>query len=175
MRKWGYMLVGLIGGLIIGITSTALGSSKTSIVGKKIQGEMPVYFNGKLIDSAIVVDGKSYGPIRSITTTAGLNIIVSGKTINLTPKESSTNSTSSGNTGTQGGGEEGEKLGSQEIAEQLRQIEAQGRDLDNQIIELRLKIASNPPNKEDLVAQHDALLEQVRMLKEKKSELEALQ
>lgn len=77
---------GVIAGAILMVGAQALGASST-LVGKAIQAEYTVNVYGKkLADPAIVIDGKSYAPVRAIGELAGFKVTVKGKTINLDDK-----------------------------------------------------------------------------------------
>ncbi|WP_238650292.1 hypothetical protein [Paenibacillus piscarius] len=77
---------GVIAGAILMVGAQALGAS-SSLVGKAIQAEYTVKVYGKkLADPAIVIDGKSYAPVRAIGELAGFNVSVKGKTISLDDK-----------------------------------------------------------------------------------------
>ncbi|NQX45093.1 hypothetical protein HQN87_07095 [Paenibacillus tritici] len=80
---------GFIAGAILMVGAQALGASAT-LVGKAIQAEYIVKVYGKkLADSAIVIDGKSYAPVRAIGELAGFQVTVAGKTISLDDKKGS--------------------------------------------------------------------------------------
>lgn len=77
---------GFIAGAILMVGAQALGASAT-LVGKAIQAEYTVKVYGKkLADPAIVIDGKSYAPVRAIGELAGFKVSVEGKTISLEEK-----------------------------------------------------------------------------------------
>ncbi|MEK3878864.1 MULTISPECIES: hypothetical protein [unclassified Paenibacillus] len=77
---------GVIAGAILMVGAQALGASAT-LVGKAIQAEYTVNVYGKkLADPAIVIDGKSYAPVRAIGELAGFKVTVKGKTISLEDK-----------------------------------------------------------------------------------------
>lgn len=77
---------GVIAGAILMMGAQALGASAT-LVGKAIQAEYSVKVYGKkLADPAIVIDGKSYAPVRAIGELAGFKVTVEGKTISLVEK-----------------------------------------------------------------------------------------
>lgn len=77
---------GVIAGAILMVGAQALGAS-SSLVGKAIQAEYTVKVYGKkLADPAIVIDGKSYAPVRAIGELAGFKVSVNGKTISLDDK-----------------------------------------------------------------------------------------
>jgi len=68
MRKY---IIGFVAGILIA-TVSSVGANTLSLVGKKIQSEASVTLDGKEIDTAIIVDGKSYAPIRSVAEATGL-------------------------------------------------------------------------------------------------------
>ena len=71
MKKFVFGFV--LGALIFGGTTVL--ADNVSLIGKEIQGELTVYFNGEpLIAKAIVVDGVSYLPIRTVGNTLGARI-----------------------------------------------------------------------------------------------------
>jgi hypothetical protein len=77
---------GIVAGAMLMMGAQALGASAT-LVGKAIQGEYTVNVYGKkLADPAIVIDGKSYAPLRAIGELAGYKVTVEGKTISLDEK-----------------------------------------------------------------------------------------
>lgn len=53
--------------------ATAYGE-EVVMIGKQIQGQTTVYKDGERLDSAIIVDGKSYAPTRSIGEAAGYEV-----------------------------------------------------------------------------------------------------
>lgn len=80
------MAAGFVAGAVLMIGAQALGAS-SSLVGKAIQAEYTVNVYGKkLADPAIVIDGKSYAPVRAIGELAGFKVSVHGKTISLDEK-----------------------------------------------------------------------------------------
>ncbi|MEK3670131.1 hypothetical protein [Paenibacillus sp. FSL R10-2771] len=86
---------GFIAGAILMVGAQALGASAT-LVGKAIQAEYTVKVYGKkLADPAIVIDGKSYAPVRAIGELAGFKVSVEGKTISLDEKSDGGASSSS--------------------------------------------------------------------------------
>ncbi|WP_134904481.1 hypothetical protein [Paenibacillus polymyxa] len=71
MKKY---VAGFLAGALFTIGATSFADEIQSLVGKKIQGETAVSVNGKSIDKAIVVEGKSYAPVRSIGEAAGMKV-----------------------------------------------------------------------------------------------------
>ncbi|CQR57208.1 hypothetical protein [Paenibacillus riograndensis] len=81
------LAAGFLAGAVLMIGTQAIGAS-TSLVGKTIQAEYTVNVYGKkLAVPAIVIDGKSYAPVRAIGELAGYKVSLSGKTISLDEKE----------------------------------------------------------------------------------------
>ncbi|WP_342436425.1 hypothetical protein NSS79_24075 [Paenibacillus sp. FSL L8-0436] len=79
---------GFLAGAILMVSAQVLGAT-SSLVGKKIQAEYTVNVYGKkLVDPAIIIDGKSYAPVRAIGELAGYKVSISGKNINLDEKDS---------------------------------------------------------------------------------------
>ncbi|MDP9676289.1 hypothetical protein J2W97_002284 [Paenibacillus jamilae] len=68
------IVAGFLAGALFTIGATSFADEIQSLVGKKIQGETSVSVNGKSIDKAIVVEGKSYAPVRSISEAAGMKV-----------------------------------------------------------------------------------------------------
>lgn len=78
---------GFLAGAMLMIGTQAMGASN-SMVGRKVQAEYTVNVYGKkLVDSAIIIDGKSYAPVRAIGELAGYKVTVSGKNISLDEKD----------------------------------------------------------------------------------------
>lgn len=84
MRKY---IIGSLFGLLIG-GSISVHAEVISLVGKVVEGEMPVKINGKTLNNkAIVVDGTSYLPVHAIGNTLGYNAsFVPNEGIKLYPK-----------------------------------------------------------------------------------------
>ncbi|WP_379161661.1 hypothetical protein [Paenibacillus sp. sgz5001063] len=82
------LATGFLAGAILMVSTQAIGAS-SSLVGKTIQAEYTVKVYGKkLADPAIVINGKSYVPVRAIGELAGYRVSLSGKTISLDDKKS---------------------------------------------------------------------------------------
>ncbi|ASA21911.1 hypothetical protein [Paenibacillus donghaensis] len=88
------IVAGFVAAVLLLISAEALGSS-VSLIGKKIQAEFIVTIYGKkLADPAIVIDGKSYAPVRAIGELAGFDVTVADKTINFEERSKPSGSTS---------------------------------------------------------------------------------
>lgn len=89
---------GFLAGAMLMVSAQAWGAAD-SLVGKKIEAEYDVNVYGKkLVDSAIIINGKSYAPVRAIGELAGYCVSYSDKSINLDEKNSGASSLASGST-----------------------------------------------------------------------------
>jgi peptidoglycan hydrolase CwlO-like protein len=70
MRKY---IIGFIAGILVATAGIA-GAETISLVGKKIQSEAVVTLDGKEIGTAIITDGTSYLPIRTLADATGLKV-----------------------------------------------------------------------------------------------------
>ncbi|MCP3806402.1 2,' 3'-cyclic nucleotide 2'-phosphodiesterase [Paenibacillus sp. Lou8.1] len=92
MKKWSYLLSGVLIGAVVATAGSAFADQIKSLVGEKVAGEYVVKVNGNsLSENAIVVDGKAHVPLRAVTDSLGVNLKVDGKTIQI---DSSNNSSS---------------------------------------------------------------------------------
>ncbi|KAG3046004.1 hypothetical protein PC121_g20946 [Phytophthora cactorum] len=83
MKKY---IAGFLAGAVFVLSATAFADDIKSLVGKKIQGEAVVELNGQALDTAIIVDGKSYAPVRVIGEAAGYDVSMQNKKIILGEK-----------------------------------------------------------------------------------------
>lgn len=68
------IVAGFVAGVLFAIGATSFADG-VSLVGKKIQSEVTVTAKGEqLPDKAIVVDGKSYAPVRAVAQAAGMEV-----------------------------------------------------------------------------------------------------
>lgn len=72
------LLVSLMGG------SAVVGAAGSSLLGAKVQGLFSVEVNGKKIEDAVVLNGSTYAPVRSISESLGAEIAVNGKKVVIT-------------------------------------------------------------------------------------------
>lgn len=70
MKKY---IIGFIAGALFA-TAGAVYADDVVLIGKQIQGQTTVYKDGERLDSAIIVDGKSYAPTRAIGEAAGYEV-----------------------------------------------------------------------------------------------------
>lgn len=85
MRKY---LIGAVAGAAL-MLSVSVAADTLSLVGKKVQGETDVVLNSANgeqgnLDKAIIVDGKSYAPVRGIGEAAGFEVRFENKKVVLT-------------------------------------------------------------------------------------------
>ena len=75
---------GLLIGFLLAIPTYAI-AEQTSMIGKTIESEYPVIIDGKELEvPAIVVDGRSFAPVRAIGEAVGLDVSFENQTITLT-------------------------------------------------------------------------------------------
>lgn len=89
-----------IAGVLLTIGATTFADDIQSMIGKKIEGETSVTVDGSSIGSAIIVDGKSYAPIRTIAEASGLTVEygVGGVVLNKAIQETQVTTTNTGTT-----------------------------------------------------------------------------
>lgn len=76
-----------IAGVVVGallMISPQVYSAASSMIGKKVDGELVVKVDGKQIGNAAVVEGKSYLPVRDVANEMGLKIKVTKQEVTLT-------------------------------------------------------------------------------------------
>ncbi|MDG0053090.1 copper amine oxidase N-terminal domain-containing protein [Paenibacillus sp. P2(2022)] len=89
MKKWSYLLSGVLIGAVVATAGSAFADQIKSLVGEKVAGEYSVKVNGNsLSESAIVVDGKAHVPLRAVTDSLGANLKLDGKTIQISTDSS---------------------------------------------------------------------------------------
>lgn len=70
MRKY---LIGFLAGILIAISGVAAADT-VSMIGKKIQSEAIVTLDGEEIGTALIVDGTSYPPLRTVAEAVGVGV-----------------------------------------------------------------------------------------------------
>ncbi|ODB56968.1 hypothetical protein A7311_01175 [Paenibacillus polymyxa] len=89
MKKWAYLLGGVLIGAVVATTGNAFADTIKSLVGQTVAGEYTVKVNGsELAENAIVVDGKAHVPLRAVSDSLGAGIKVDGKTIQIETQSS---------------------------------------------------------------------------------------
>ncbi|WP_433581378.1 hypothetical protein [Paenibacillus amylolyticus] len=87
MKKY---VAGFLAGAVFVLSASAFADDIQSLIGKKIQGEAVMELNGEALDTAIIVDGKSYASVRVIGEAAGYDVSMQNKKIILDEKSSAT-------------------------------------------------------------------------------------
>lgn len=96
---------GILAGAMLMVSAQAWGAAD-SLVGKKIEAEYAVNVYGKkLVDPAIIINGKSYAPVRAIGELAGYTVSFSGKSIDLDQKTSEGDYVAGGGNGSSNAGQ----------------------------------------------------------------------
>jgi hypothetical protein len=67
-------VIGGICGLMLGMAGTAYADDIATMIGKTIDGEAPVYLDNSKVDTAVIVDGRSYVPVRSLAEAEGKSV-----------------------------------------------------------------------------------------------------
>ncbi|WP_144866281.1 stalk domain-containing protein [Paenibacillus sp. FSL W7-1279] len=102
MKKWAYVLGGVVIGALIATSGNAIAAQVKSLVGQKVTGEYKVVVNGKeLQDKGAVISGRTNAPVRAISESLGADLKVDNKTKTITITTNETHSEGSGNTVTE--------------------------------------------------------------------------
>ncbi|RUT48592.1 copper amine oxidase [Paenibacillus anaericanus] len=84
MKKWAYIVGAFLLGVIVASSAGTVSAQVKSLIGQKVTGEYTVIVNGKeLQDKGAVISGKTNVPLRSLTEALGVDIQVTGKTIEI--------------------------------------------------------------------------------------------
>lgn len=167
MKKY---VASFLAGAVFVLSASAFADDIQSLIGKKIQGEAVVELNGQTLDTAIIVDGKSYAPVRAIGEAAGYDVSMQNKKIILDEKASSTPTATS----------PGEETNLEFLKVKLNEriVDAKQRIADtNKLIEASEYVIKNTPNsgeEEVLKVRKDKLTEQQTLLANLEAELAAL-
>lgn len=153
MKKWGYLLSGILIGAVVATSGSAAAAQIKSLVGQKVTAELTVVVNGtELPNKAPVINGVTNAPVRAITDALGANLALEGKVISITTE--SVNSTEvEPNTSTSSPTNEGSKY-SRMTKEHL---EAEKINLENRI--------------ENLNSGKQQLLDSIERVKQKNSSI----
>lgn len=71
MKKY---VVGFIAGLVFALSSSVFAEDIGGLIGKKIEGTANVNLDGKVIGSAVIINGTSYAPVRVVSEAAGMDV-----------------------------------------------------------------------------------------------------
>ncbi|MEK5479888.1 hypothetical protein NYE70_23605 [Paenibacillus sp. FSL R5-0407] len=166
MKKF---VVGVFVGAMLMMSTQAFGAS-INYIGKKVSGETPVKVNGETAGNAIIVDNKSFIPVRDISDKIGADIsfekggVISLTTSSQTPEESTVNT-------------EAIKKQQELIDETKKKIDATAEKVSH--YEALVKSATNDIYKQNYQNNYDAFkksLDQLNsVLKEQEDQLDLLE
>ncbi|MFL1674810.1 copper amine oxidase [Paenibacillus dendritiformis] len=98
MKKWTYLVSGIVVGAILATAGNAF-ADQISMIGKKVTGEYTVIVDGKALqDKGAVIDGRTNVPVRGITQALGADFKVEGKKIIVTTEQDRPSSTDNSST-----------------------------------------------------------------------------
>lgn len=157
-----------------------------SLVGKKVGGEAKVILNGKEISDAVIIDSKSYAPVRDISESFGANVEYEQGVITIDSITEEKSNDEIANINAEIKGLEGQKFNAErkisdldnQISsllgaiqfindkESLRETESQKEAAKNSIAELEEKITP-------LKSEQDQLLQQIEDLNKEIAALES--
>ncbi|MEK0313747.1 hypothetical protein [Cohnella sp. 56] len=159
-------------GFFAGVMMTASVSSfaaTSSVVGKKVQGEFTVVVDGAaLSQKAVVIDGSSYAPLRSVGDSTGYDVSFEDKTVAFTKKTEVANSTVSENAN------ELTAINQELLAltmklkiysEEVNRLETEGRANPDKQKEISKQI-------EDLNVEYDPIASKLKTLQARRDELQ---
>ncbi|MBW7475107.1 copper amine oxidase N-terminal domain-containing protein [Paenibacillus oenotherae] len=81
MKRSAYVMIGMMIGILISFGIGASGGRLDSLIGKGIQGEREMYLNGEKIGTAVIFDGQTFIPVRSMNGYFGINFTLDSKKI----------------------------------------------------------------------------------------------
>ncbi|AWB45264.1 copper amine oxidase [Paenibacillus sp. CAA11] len=85
MKKWMYLVSGVVIGAVLATSGSALAAQVKSLVGQKVTSELTVVVNGKVLsDKGAVINNKTNVPVRALADAMGADIMVDGKTVKVT-------------------------------------------------------------------------------------------
>ncbi|GGH22938.1 stalk domain-containing protein [Paenibacillus segetis] len=94
MKKWAYLLSGIVIGAVISTSGSALAAQVKSLIGKQVTGEYTVIVNSvTLADKGAIIDSRANIPVRAFADAIGAEVKVTGKTINVTTNAGSKETT----------------------------------------------------------------------------------
>jgi hypothetical protein len=178
MKKLSYIALGIIIGIMLS-ASVGVYAANNGLIGEKVTGEISVFLDGKAApNSAIVVDNKSYLPVRWTADSASLGLELKDKKIYLTTKQKEAEAPSALPDENSGSSTSAVKKGADGMQAELSLIQGQLSELNKQVYEINkkasalfMKVAENP---NDVVAkaEYDNLLDQGSKLKKQIEDLE---
>ncbi|MNW49621.1 hypothetical protein D3C74_270470 [compost metagenome] len=89
MKKWTYLLCGILIGAIVSTSTSVAAAQIKSLIGQKVTGELSIVVNGKeLDDKGVVVNGRTNAPVRAIAEAIGGDLTLSKDTVTITTSSS---------------------------------------------------------------------------------------
>ena len=84
MKKWGYLISGILIGAVVATAGSAAADQVKSLIGQKVTGELTVVVNGKELPSkGAVINGTTNAPVRALVDAVGGELTLEGRTINI--------------------------------------------------------------------------------------------
>lgn len=162
-------------GLIIGaflMCSTQVFAAGISYLGKKVDGQVDVQVDGKVIGKAVIIQGKSFAPVRDIVTSMGGSVdSTTGGVISLSTNESLSIATDSNNT--EVADELNKKVRDQQaVVDRIAKMVA---DLQQKVDTLTAQGIDPTTQKIELKLMNDQLAKETTTLENLKSQLAELQ
>lgn len=85
MKRWGYLLSGILIGVVVATAGSAAAAQVKSLIGQKVSAELTVVVNGKeLPNKGAVINGTTNAPVRALVDAVGGNLALEGKVITIT-------------------------------------------------------------------------------------------
>lgn len=85
MKKTLYTAIASV--LLLSSLTAVAAAASSGLIGKKVQGLMSVELNGKPVKDAIIIDGTTYAPVRSLSDAAGFNLAIEGGKVKVTTEK----------------------------------------------------------------------------------------
>ncbi|MEK4976271.1 stalk domain-containing protein [Bacillus sp. FSL K6-6540] len=98
MKKWAYLLSGILIGALVVTSGDEVAAQVKSLVGQKVTGEYKIIVNGEVLqDKGAVIDGRTNAPVRAISESLGADLKVDNKkkTITITTEDNASDNNSS--------------------------------------------------------------------------------
>lgn len=75
---------GILVGLMLFVGTSVFAESISKLIGAKVQGIYELEKNGKALGEAVIINGKAYAPVRTVSEAAGVGLTIEGKKIKMT-------------------------------------------------------------------------------------------
>lgn len=85
MKKWSYLISGIVIGALVATSGSAFADQVKSFVGQKVAKEVSVTINGKKLEQkGIIVNGVTNAPVRAVAEAIGGEASLSGDNVDIT-------------------------------------------------------------------------------------------